>query len=120
MKVISVLAVSGVVLGAWYMLWLVQRVFFGPLKEPHSDTHHKHGPISDLNFREIAALAPLAVLAVWIGVWPQFFLAPTAKSLDITTAAARQNLVRDIQETQLAVEEQTPPTTHLARTGGEQ
>ena len=33
--VIAVLAVSGVVLGAWYMLWLVQRVFFGPLKEGH-------------------------------------------------------------------------------------
>ena len=33
---IAVLAVSGVVLGAWYMLWLVQRVFFGPLKEPHA------------------------------------------------------------------------------------
>jgi NADH-quinone oxidoreductase subunit M len=32
--VIAVLAVSGVVLGAWYMLWLVQRVFFGPLREP--------------------------------------------------------------------------------------
>ena len=32
---IAVLAVSGVVLGAWYMLWLVQRVFFGPLKEPY-------------------------------------------------------------------------------------
>ena len=30
----AVLAVSGVVLGAWYMLWLVQRVFFGPLREP--------------------------------------------------------------------------------------
>ena len=30
----SVLALSGVVLGAWYMLWLVQRVFFGPLREP--------------------------------------------------------------------------------------
>ena len=36
---LAVLAVSGVVLGAWYMLWLVQRVFFGPLKEPH-----EHGP----------------------------------------------------------------------------
>jgi NADH-quinone oxidoreductase subunit M len=32
--VIAVLAVSGVVLGAWYMLWLVQRVFFGSLREP--------------------------------------------------------------------------------------
>ena len=35
LMVIAVLAVSGVVLGAWYMLWMVQRVFFGPLKEGH-------------------------------------------------------------------------------------
>ena len=47
-KLIAVLSVSGVVLGAWYMLWLVQRVFFGPLKEPgeHSPApavEHSHG-----------------------------------------------------------------------------
>jgi NADH-quinone oxidoreductase subunit M len=37
---ILVLAVFGVVLGAWYMLWLYQRVFFGPLREPgHGDSH---------------------------------------------------------------------------------
>ena len=34
-RLISVLAVAGVVLGAWYMLALVQKVFFGPLREPH-------------------------------------------------------------------------------------
>jgi len=40
---ISVLAVSGVVLGAWYMLYLVQRVFFGPLYEPQTDhAAHEH------------------------------------------------------------------------------
>ncbi len=42
---IAILSVTGVVLGAWYMLFLVQRVFYGPLHEPH-DTHghdHDHG-----------------------------------------------------------------------------
>jgi len=46
---IAVLAVSGVVLGAWYMLYMIQRIFFGPLKEPevHLDHgHHDHGPAS--------------------------------------------------------------------------
>ena len=42
LKVISVLSVFGVVLGAWYMLWLVQRVFFGPLNEPAIDHAHAH------------------------------------------------------------------------------
>ncbi len=40
--VIAVISVSGVVLGAWYMLWLVQRVFYGPLREPAPDASHGH------------------------------------------------------------------------------
>lgn len=44
---ISVLAVFGVVLGAWYMLWLYQRVFFGPLREPEVEGHgHDHAPVA--------------------------------------------------------------------------
>ncbi|HTU24299.1 MAG TPA: NADH-quinone oxidoreductase subunit M, partial [Pirellulales bacterium] len=42
LKAISVVSTFGVVLGAWYMLWLVERVFFGPLHEPAGD--HGHGP----------------------------------------------------------------------------
>ncbi len=49
----AILASSGVVLGAWYLLRLLYRVFFGPLKEP---VHEGHEPIHDLNGREIAAL----------------------------------------------------------------
>ncbi len=41
---ITVLALFGVVLGAWYMLWLYQRVFFGPLKEPAAHGDAAHGP----------------------------------------------------------------------------
>ena len=70
--VIAVLAVSGVVLGAWYMLWLVQRVFFGPLKEPHA--RRRTTTIDDLSLREILALAPLVVFVVWIGLRPGDFL----------------------------------------------
>lgn len=70
--VIAVLALLGIVLGAWYMLWLVQRVFFGPLKEPAVEGNHQ--PVRDMSPRELLALAPLAVLVVWIGIWPGFFL----------------------------------------------
>jgi NADH-quinone oxidoreductase subunit M len=76
-RVISVLAVSGVVLGAWYMLWLVARVFFGPLQE------RKHAePIADLSLREVAALVPLCAVIVWIGVQPKFFLDRMAPAID--------------------------------------
>ena len=74
------LAVSGVVLGAWYMLWLVQRVFFGPLKEPHAAGHHE---VSDLSLREILALAPLAVFVVWIGIRPGDFLSRMQPTLEV-------------------------------------
>ena len=61
-------AVSGVVLGAAYLLWLYQRVFWGKL------THEENKGLVDLNAREIATLVPLVVLCFWIGVYPKPFL----------------------------------------------
>ncbi|HEY2840899.1 MAG TPA: NADH-quinone oxidoreductase subunit M [Pirellulales bacterium] len=81
MRVFSVLSVSGVILGAWYMLWLVQRVFFGPLKEPEQAGAHE--PVADLNFREVCSVAPLVVFVFWIGLAPHHFLKPMAEDLDL-------------------------------------
>jgi len=83
--VIAVLAVSGVVLGAWYMLWLVQRVFFGPLQEPGAGPHHA---VQDLSLREILALAPLALFVVWIGIRPADFLTPMQPTLELARRPA--------------------------------
>jgi NADH-quinone oxidoreductase subunit M len=69
-KMFAAIAAVGIILGAYYMLWLVQRVFFGPLREPH----HEGGPVTDMNGREIAALAPIAAACLWIGLFPNFFL----------------------------------------------
>ncbi len=47
---VAILSVTGVVLGAWYMLYLVQRVFYGPLYEPagdHGHAEHGHAPVAD-------------------------------------------------------------------------
>ena len=82
---VSVLAVSGVVLGAWYMLWLVKRVFFGRLHEPAKGNGAK-----DLCFREVAALTPLAILVFWIGLYPKFFLDRMSPALNYSTDAAAQ------------------------------
>ncbi len=78
---ISILGVFGVVLGAWYMLWLVERVFFGPLREPTGEGHEHH-EVHDLSCREVAALAPLVVFMFWIGLAPNHFLQPMARDLD--------------------------------------
>jgi NADH-quinone oxidoreductase subunit M len=85
---IAVLALSGVVLGAWYMLWLVQRVFFGPLKEPHATGHS--ADVSDLSLREILALAPLAVFVFWIGLRPNDFLSRMGPTLEAARKPAAQ------------------------------
>jgi NADH-quinone oxidoreductase subunit M len=85
--IMSLLAVVGVVLGAWYMLWAVERVFFGGSREPP----HAHAPERcDLRWHEWAALAPLAVFVIWIGVMPGTFLAPVSAAIRESTAAATQ------------------------------
>jgi NADH-quinone oxidoreductase subunit M len=77
------LALSGVVLGAWYMLWLVQRVFFGPLREtPHEDGHE---PVRDMSWREVFSLLPLTVFVLWIGLQPNYFLKPMSPTLNQLT-----------------------------------
>jgi len=58
-------AVIGIVLGASYLLWLYQRVTFGPVTNPENE----HLP--DLNMREYATLIPLVLLAFWIGIYPK-------------------------------------------------
>jgi NADH-quinone oxidoreductase subunit M len=64
--VYSALGTTGVILGAWYLLTAVQKVFFGTLVEPH----HGDAEIDDMNPREFLAIAPLAVLCLWIGIKP--------------------------------------------------
>lgn len=65
----AALGALGVVLGAWYLLGVLQKAFFGALQEPHHDEHAE--PIDDLNAREILALLPLAALCLYLGLFPQ-------------------------------------------------
>jgi NADH-quinone oxidoreductase subunit M len=63
----AVLGTTGVVLGAWYLLTMIQHAFFGPLREPA----HGHEPVGDMNWRETLAIAPICALCLWIGIMPQ-------------------------------------------------
>ena len=119
-QVIAVAAVAGVVLGAWYMLWLIQRVFFGPLREPptaHGATAvprlggepvpgsppqraapaagqgEAHFVPADLSLRELCALAPLVVWILWIGLVPQRLIAPAQAALDEALARPAARLI---------------------------
>jgi NADH-quinone oxidoreductase subunit M len=66
-KIWAVLAATGIVLGAVYMLWLYQRTMFGKLDR------EENRKLIDINFREIATLVPLVVMSFWIGVYPRPF-----------------------------------------------
>jgi NADH-quinone oxidoreductase subunit M len=108
-RIMSVVAVFGVVLGAWYMLYLVQRVFFGPLKE--GDRAHAAVAVRDLSVREIAALAPLVVFVFWIGVYPRFFLErmrPTLEPLVRGAAVAIEERGRHDSQSQSVLAGKSP------------
>ena len=83
-------AAAGVVLAAWYLLWLYQRVFLGEAGEEAAG-------VKDLSPREMAAILPLVALMIWMGVYPRSFLPR------ITASTARI-----VQPTELRVERAAP------------
>ena len=64
----AMLAGTGVIFAAVYLLWMVQRVFFGKI------TNDKNRPLADLSWREIGLMAPLLFLMVYMGVFPKPFI----------------------------------------------
>ncbi|MBN1352152.1 NADH-quinone oxidoreductase subunit M [candidate division KSB1 bacterium] len=74
--VLMVFATSGVILGAYYMLWLVQRVFFGPLDNEENKS------LKDLSLREGIVLIPFIVAVFWIGIYPSASLNKMKPSVD--------------------------------------
>jgi len=66
-RVITIISTLGILLGAGYMLWTLQRVFLGGLKE-------KWSGLKDLNFREYAMFIPLTVIIIFLGVYPSAML----------------------------------------------
>ena len=65
---LAFLIATGLILGAAYMLWLYRRVIFGALTKPDLMD------ILDLNRREVAIFVPLAVIVMWMGIYPSSFL----------------------------------------------
>ncbi|MBF0159516.1 MAG: NADH-quinone oxidoreductase subunit M [Magnetococcales bacterium] len=67
-KGVAVVATTGVVLGAAYMLWMYKKVVFGVIRNP--EVEH----LSDLSAREVALFLPLLLLVFWIGFYPLPFM----------------------------------------------
>jgi NADH-quinone oxidoreductase subunit M len=83
----AVLGATGVILSAVYMLWMFQRVMFGPV------THVENEKLSDLTLRERLVFAPILILVFWLGLAPQPFIDRMQPSLDRTLRLAEQRAV---------------------------
>ncbi|NOZ02914.1 MAG: NADH-quinone oxidoreductase subunit M [Deltaproteobacteria bacterium] len=85
-RVATIISMSGVILAAGYVLWMIHRVFLGPLKK------EEYAQFADLNWREWATLVPLAIIVIVLGFYPMPVLNLMSASLgalkDLVLAAA--------------------------------
>jgi NADH-quinone oxidoreductase subunit M len=75
-QILAAVGATGVILGAVYMLWLVERVFFGTIRKEENRL------LPDLSLRESLVLAPMVLAIVVMGLAPQPFLAPAKPAVD--------------------------------------
>src|SRR5215218_9218789 len=78
--IVTMLAATGVIWAAAYMLWMLQRVVFGKI------TNDENARLSDLNNRETALLLPLLILMLFMGVYPRVFLDRSRASVETIRA----------------------------------
>src|SRR5207244_2644961 len=65
--ILTIVALSGMILGAGYMMTMLRRLLFGIVKEPH----HHGPPVTDMTTREWLMVAPIVVACICLGVYPQ-------------------------------------------------
>jgi NADH-quinone oxidoreductase subunit M len=88
----AVFAATGVILSAVYMLWMVQRVYYGDV------TNEKNRTLPDLSIREWLVIGPVVAMAIFMGLAPNVFLLPTAAAVDkvVERLAPVQNVVSSL------------------------
>ncbi len=74
-KGLAVIAGTGVIFGAVYMLWMFKRVMFGPI------THEENRHLKDLSLREVLVMAPIILAIFVMGIFPNIFLSKTDTSI---------------------------------------
>jgi NADH-quinone oxidoreductase subunit M len=100
---LSVVGATGVILGAVYMLWVYQRVFFGPVRKAAS-----HG-VPDLTVREWFTVAPFLIAIVWIGFNPQPLLNAVKEPVDAFVQRVTRPQAPKILPTRQRGADATPP-----------
>ena len=110
---VAAVCATGVILGAGYMLYLYRRICFGDQKNADA------AAMPDLSLRELSILAPIAAVVLWMGVYPESFLAPMRA--DIAALDARLAQARPAGDAQLKAGKPKPAAeTHetAAHDGG--
>ena len=92
----AVIATTGVIFAAVYMLWMFQRVMFGEIKNPANEK------IKDLNAREIALMMPLLLFVFWIGLYPNTFFEKMNPALENMIDQIKNNQVAQVEIVQTA------------------
>jgi NADH-quinone oxidoreductase subunit M len=108
---LTAIAATGVVFGAVYMLWMFQRVMFGPIK------HQENQELKDLNPRELAILAPIVVAIFAMGVAPGFFFSKVGPSID--RMIARSTGTSSVSGRAVALNVNSEPANTAANPTGE-
>ena len=87
----AAVAATGVILSAVYMLWMVQRVYYGEV------TNEENRHLPDLTPREWVVIAPVVAMAIVMGLFPNVFLAPTAPAIDKLVQRVSQGQQMNVQ-----------------------
>jgi NADH-quinone oxidoreductase subunit M len=105
---VALICTTGIILGAAYMLYLYRRVIYGPLDKPDV------AAMRDLSAREVLLLVPIALAVLWMGVYPESFLAPMRA--DVASLTARIDRARPEGDAMLALGKAPAATAHDADT----
>jgi NADH-quinone oxidoreductase subunit M len=110
--VAATIAATGVILAAIYLLWLVQKVFFGPI------TNEENKNVPEIAWNEIAALVPIVVFMVWIGVHPTTFLRKMEPSVKHLIATINGETANDkVMVAQIPVQPAVSPAQNAQQSG---
>jgi NADH-quinone oxidoreductase subunit M len=102
--VVAAISTTGIILGAAYMLYLYRRVIFGEQKNADA------AAMRDIDVREWLMLAPVAAAVLWMGVYPESFLAPMRA--DIAALDARVSRSEPVSDSQFKLGAPKPAAAH--------
>jgi len=108
---VALVGTTGIILGAAYMLYLYRRVVFGEAKNADA------AAMPDLTLREYLMMIPLGLAVLWMGVYPESFIAPMRQ--DIAALDARLARAKPSYDPKLVMGAGKPATAHESAGHGE-